>query len=89
MSGGPKHDEIEVTIFGPGFGECVVIHYGENHWIIVDSCVDSRGVSAAAISYLVSIGVSPADAVDLILVTHYHSDHIGGLLNHFRFFPWR
>jgi beta-lactamase superfamily II metal-dependent hydrolase len=78
---GPKHNEIEITILGPGFGECVIIHYGENHWFVVDSCIERGGVSAAAIGYLESIGVSPADAVDLILVTHYHSDHIGGLLN--------
>jgi beta-lactamase superfamily II metal-dependent hydrolase len=78
---GPEADEIEITILGPGFGECVIVHYGENRWFVIDSCVEHRKTRAAAILYLESIGVSPGDAIDLILVTHYHSDHIGGLLS--------
>jgi beta-lactamase superfamily II metal-dependent hydrolase len=77
----PKDDEIEVTVLGPGFGECIIVHYGENRWFIVDSCIERGHTNSAAISYLESIDVSPADSVNLIIVTHYHSDHIGGLLS--------
>lgn len=78
---GPRSDEIEITILGPGFGESIIVHYGENRWFVINSCVERPKNPAAPILYLESIGVSPVDAVDLILVTHYHSDHIGGLLS--------
>jgi len=32
----PEKDEIEVSIFGPGYGECIVIHIGNNEWVVID-----------------------------------------------------
>lgn len=26
----PNVDEVEVSLFGPGYGECIVIHIGDN-----------------------------------------------------------
>lgn len=44
----PKADELEVSVFGPGIGECVVVHAGAGEWMIVDSCVDrSSGLPVA------------------------------------------
>lgn len=73
----PESTEIEVSLFGPGTGECVVAHLGENEWMIVDSCTLSNKVPVA-LEYLKSIGVH-TDNVKLIVVTHFHDDHIGGL----------
>jgi hypothetical protein len=75
----PPGNEIEVSIFGPGFGESVVIHAGNDEWIIVDSCIDSRSGSPAALTYLDEIQVNPSAAVKLIVATHWHDDHIAGM----------
>ena len=74
----PAANEIEVSILGPGFGECVLAHVGAGRWIIVDSCVDSATGRSAALSYLSEIGV-PASAVELIIATHWHDDHVRGM----------
>lgn len=75
----PKADQLEVTLFGPGYGECILVHLGNGHWIIVDSCLDSSTFQPAAISYLEDIGIDPARAVKLVIATHWHDDHIGGM----------
>ena len=62
----PESDEIEVNIFGPGYGECVLIHIGNGKWVVVDSCVD-RDSQPAALTYLRSIGSDPSEAVCLII----------------------
>ncbi|WP_373507633.1 hypothetical protein [Thiocapsa sp.] len=49
----PSPDEIEVSILGPGFGECVLIHPGAGRWLIIDSCIDAttkRPVLMSALS---------------------------------------
>lgn len=43
----------------------------------MDSCQDASG-KPAALSYLEQIGVSP-DKVALVVVTHWHDDHVRGL----------
>lgn len=73
----PAVAEIEVSLFGPGTGECVVAHLGENEWMIVDSCT-VQNKTPVALEYLASLGVA-TDRVRLIVVTHFHDDHIGGL----------
>ena len=76
---GPTSDQIEITVLGPGFGECVLIHVGNGHWVIVDSCVDTRTKQNAALKYLRDIGVDPATSVRLIIATHWHDDHVRGI----------
>src|SRR6187399_53781 len=71
----PADSDIEVSIFGPGFGECIIVHIGGGRWIVIDSCVDrSRGIPAC-LGYFQDIGVDPL-TVELILVTHWHDDHV-------------
>ncbi len=74
----PNRDEFEFTLFGPGYGESAVLHVGGGRWVIVDSCVDKDG-TPRALKYLESIGVDPAEAVSLIVATHWHDDHIRGI----------
>lgn len=73
----PKASELEVSIFGPGVGECVVVHLGFSEWMIVDSCIDRQTRMPVAKAYLTRLGVA-LDAVKLVVVTHWHDDHMRG-----------
>ena len=75
----PADDELEVSIFGPGIGESVVVHVGNGDWVIVDSCMATGGRLPVGIQYLNDLGVDPAASVRLIIATHFHDDHIRGL----------
>ncbi len=74
----PDDDEIEVALFGPGYGECILIHIGNGKWIIVDSCIDEDS-QPAALNYLRSLGSDPSESVCLIVASHWHDDHIRGM----------
>ena len=76
---GPNPDQIEVCLFGPGFGECAVIHVGNGSWVIVDSCIHSETSEPASLHYLNLIGEEIGTATKLIVATHWHDDHIRGL----------
>lgn len=73
----PLPGEVEVCLFGPGKGECVLIHIGNSEWIVVDSCVDDLR-QPAALAYLDSLGVD-RENIRLIVASHWHDDHVGGL----------
>ena len=75
----PHADEVEVSLFGPGFGECILVHLGSGNWLLVDSCFDQRRRVQPALEYLRRIGHDPASAVRLVVATHWHDDHIRGL----------
>ena len=62
----PELDVIEVSLFGPGYGECVVLHLGAGEWVIVDSCLDHRTGQPATLVYLSSLGIDPAVAVKVV-----------------------
>ncbi|MYC69907.1 MAG: hypothetical protein F4X17_04275 [Gemmatimonadetes bacterium] len=64
--GPPGDDDFEFTVFGPGYGESIVLHVGNGAWVIIDSCVDADG-RPHALRYLESIGIDPGGRV---LPTH-------------------
>jgi beta-lactamase superfamily II metal-dependent hydrolase len=70
-------DQVEVSLFGPGFGECILIHIGGGQWIVLDSCV-SLTQECVALEYLRRNGFD-ANAIKLIVATHWHDDHVRGL----------
>lgn len=74
----PSKSEIEITLIGPGYGESVVIHVGNNQWVVIDSCIDFAHDICAPLKYLISINVDPANVI-LIIATHWHDDHVKGL----------
>jgi glyoxylase-like metal-dependent hydrolase (beta-lactamase superfamily II) len=74
----PLRDEAEVSVFGPGFGECVVVHIGRGEWVVVDSCLDAESGRPVALEYLKQLGVDVATQVSLVIATHWHDDHIWG-----------
>lgn len=74
----PEHNQLEVSLFGPGVGECIVLHLGDGVWAIIDSCIGESGVPVA-LEYLQSLGVDPGTAVRFIIISHWHDDHIRGV----------
>ncbi len=74
----PAPDELELTVFGPGKGEAIAVHYGDGQWFVVDSCVRPDNGRPAVLHYFQDIGVSP-DAVKAVLASHWHDDHIKGI----------
>lgn len=75
----PAPAQIEVTLFGPGYGECCLVHIGGGNWVIIDSCVNNITKSPAALTYLGDLGVDPSDAVKLIVASHWDDDHVRGI----------
>ena len=74
----PKSDEIEISVFGPGYGEAILVHVGAGEWVVVDSCWDARARRSPVLHYLSTIGVDP-NAVVAVVVSHWHSDHVRGI----------
>lgn len=75
----PKDDELEISIFGPGYGEAIALHVGFGKWILVDSCLEPTSGKPAQLQYLENLGVDTASAIKLIVATHWHDDHIQGM----------
>jgi len=75
----PKDDELELSLFGPGFGECCVLHLGDGEWFVVDSCLNGETRRSIALDYLEFLGVDVATAVKMVVVTHWHDDHVRGI----------
>ena len=75
----PGQDEFEISLFGPGVGECVVLHLGWGDWVVVDSCRDPTTGIPVAVGYLRQIGIEPVTAIRTVIATHWHDDHVGGM----------
>ena len=72
----PLKHEFELTLFGNGYGECILLHVLDNKWIIIDSCINPLTNKIAPIEYLEAIGVDPSTQVEMLVVSHWHEDHI-------------
>lgn len=81
----PSADELEVSLFGTGYGESLLIHYTNNKWIIIDSCYDYKNKNSAVLSYFQQLNISP-DTTHII-VSHWHDDHIKGISQLLDSFP--
>lgn len=74
----PAPNEFEISVFGPGIGECVIVHLGDGNWMVVDSCIDAATRRPIALNYLATLGVDISTAVKILVVTHWHDDHMRG-----------
>ena len=63
-----QQNEIEVSVFGPGVGESVVLHCGYGRWLVIDSCRNNAG-AAVPLEYLRSIGVDVNGDVSDVIAT--------------------
>jgi hypothetical protein len=73
----PSPDEIEITVFGPGYGESILVHLGDGEWIVVDSCLDRD--RPVVLDYLADIGVDASSSIRFVVATHWHDDHVRGI----------
>jgi len=67
-------DQLSVVVFGPGFGESIVVHAPPGEWLIVDSLVDPADSANPAIGLLHAHQAEPS----ALLLTHPHEDHATG-----------
>ncbi len=74
----PETDQLEVSLFGPGFGESILVHIPGGQWFVIDSCPDA-GATPVALRYLEGMGVDAAGEVSLIVASHWHWDHVRGI----------
>ncbi|MBI2393097.1 MAG: hypothetical protein HYV09_26165 [Deltaproteobacteria bacterium] len=51
---------------------------GAGEWMVVDSCLDASTHQPVALTYLADLGIDVATAVKLVVVTHWHDDHMRG-----------
>ena len=77
LSDQPKQGELEISVFGRGFGECIVIGCGNGDYAVIDSFQNAETKRPIALDYLEKIGVDPKTAIKEVIITHWHSDHIG------------
>jgi beta-lactamase superfamily II metal-dependent hydrolase len=77
--GQPEPSTFELSLFGCGVGASIALHVGGGDWVLIDSCRKSKNDPPMALTYLRDIGVDPAKAVKLIVITHWHDDHIKGI----------
>ncbi|MDX2143424.1 MAG: hypothetical protein SFV19_08720 [Rhodospirillaceae bacterium] len=81
----PAPDQIEVSVFGNGFGEAILIHLGNEKWLSVDSFRLGTGNEVTtesqpiALAYLKHIGVDPENAIKVLCASHWDTDHIDGI----------
>jgi hypothetical protein len=73
----PLDDEFELSVFGPGVGEGLVVHLGEDQWMVVDSCLDPDSAEPVALKYLRTLNGRNPRIVAAVL-THWHDDHTAG-----------
>jgi Metallo-beta-lactamase superfamily len=84
---GPAPDELEVSIFGPGRGECILVHLGFNQWCMTDSCMDPIAALPVGVRYLRQLGNDAGSGVRLVVATHWHDDHVRGIAEALEQFP--
>lgn len=81
----PADDEIEISIFGPGYGESILLHIGSRKWITIDSCIDPGNPNIIVpLDYLAKIGVDCGTEIERVIATHWHDDHVKGISNVFK-----
>ncbi len=80
----PLPEEFEFSLLGSGkaYGECIVLHLGNNKWGIIDNCVNQVTRKPLSTQYLKEINV-PLENVQFILCTHWHQDHITNIVSVF------
>ena len=74
----PSTKEIEVSVFGIGYGESIICHIGNDEWIIIDSCINPDTGKAIALDYFEQNSIDKGQ-IKHIIASHWHDDHIRGM----------
>lgn len=75
----PDPNELEISVFGPGYGESIVVHLGMGEWLVIDSCLSDDRDKPIALDYFERLGINYENDVKVIMASHWHDDHIRGL----------
>lgn len=73
----PKDEEIEITVCGRGFGECIILCCGNKDFIVIDSFINRETGNPIAIDYLKVLDLD-CTHIKRFVLTHWHQDHITG-----------
>src|SRR5438445_716663 len=49
--GPPRLDQIEICVFGPNYGESIVLHLGNGNWVVVGSCIHADTNEPVSLAY--------------------------------------
>lgn len=78
----PAADEVQITVLGQQEGESIVVHLGDDRWVVVDSFrgrwPGEEGTCVAPLRCLEALDVN-VDRVSAIVLTHLHEDHCLGI----------
>lgn len=77
----PQKDHIEITVFGPSYGESIVLHIPSIGWGVIDSCrfkTKTKSVNLP-LDYLTGVLEPNYPQLAFIILTHPHEDHYKGL----------
>jgi hypothetical protein len=83
----PNENELEITVFGPGYGESIVLHVPGIGWGVIDSCEVRKHPTPLALHYLLNLLSPPYPKLAFVLLTHPHEDHYKGLDKIIREYP--
>ena len=67
----PTHADTTVTFIDAGQGDAILIHDDKGHDVLIDA-----GEGSQAYDYLMA---APPEDLDVVVWTHAHEDHIGGM----------
>ncbi|MFQ5455358.1 MAG: MBL fold metallo-hydrolase [Nitrospirota bacterium] len=74
----PSNDTIEITLFGPGRGESILLFIPEIGWGVIDSCEFKQNgwTIVPPLEYLKQYSVQE---LAFVVLTHLHEDHFMGM----------
>lgn len=77
----PSKNELEISLFGPGYGESIVLHIPKVGWGIIDSCTTRIGRNHVIppLEYLLHLLSPQYPKLAFVVLTHPHEDHYKGL----------
>lgn len=76
----------EINLLGTGgnYGESLLIHIGNNEWIVIDSCRDPYTKKILPLELIKNKSID-SEQIKFIICTHWHDDHIKGISEIFKY----
>lgn len=75
----PPRSPLELSFLSVGQGDALVIHAPGDRWILVDAGPADENNDAGAAVVLPFLRRAGCNRLDLVVASHAHQDHIGGL----------
>jgi competence protein ComEC len=75
----PRRGELEIAFLSVGQGDAIVVRTPGDRWIVIDGGPAEAHHDAGAVHMLPYLRRSGCRRVDLMIASHAHQDHVGGL----------